>query len=241
MRTQSPASPTRRTRTTAFTLVELLVVISIIALLISILLPAIRGARQIAMGVVCQSNLKQQGLAFTMFLEDSPNRRYPKTRKDASYQWMGRLADYIDSATMDVNASFFPRPLNDTVFDCPAAETDNDEEAKRAYRVMQMPSAGSVWGAIGPEPRPQGDLDRPLGSFALVVDGTVSESANNSWMFESQFNSDANIQRVFGLRHRGKVNLLWGDGHVSDHAYSEYPRGQWRAMFKGKGRGDFRR
>lgn len=53
-----------------FTLIELLVVIAIIALLISIVLPSLGSARQTARTVICQSNLRQLGIAIQSYIDD---------------------------------------------------------------------------------------------------------------------------------------------------------------------------
>jgi len=57
-----------------FTLVELLVVISIISLLMSIMLPGLSNARELAKRVVCLSNLRHFHLIWLMYSQDNDDR-----------------------------------------------------------------------------------------------------------------------------------------------------------------------
>jgi len=77
-------------RTWGFTLIELLVVISIIALLVSILLPALNQAREIAKRTICSSHLHQCDIALKTYLGD--HKFYPphdKIPDDIYNAWNG--------------------------------------------------------------------------------------------------------------------------------------------------------
>lgn len=62
----NPSQSDRR----GFTLIELLVVIAIISLLVSILLPSLSRAKELAMRVLCSTNMRSIGTAVYMYAED---------------------------------------------------------------------------------------------------------------------------------------------------------------------------
>jgi prepilin-type processing-associated H-X9-DG protein len=138
-----------RRKRAAFTLVELLVVIGIIALVIAMLLPSLKKARESAVRLQCASNLKQWGTGLAAYCVDNKgdmprswgpvfNGTYPFTirvRTPASYdtycpapailslEMMGR---YLRGVPVDVyNATLAQRRM-DGVWRCPSTAGDRD-------------------------------------------------------------------------------------------------------------------
>src|SRR5262249_53541285 len=81
-------------RRSGFTLIELLVVISIIAVLMSLILPAIQGAREAGRRTQCLNNLHNLTLAITN-LATAKSGQLPHL-DEGGYNWPVALLGYLD-------------------------------------------------------------------------------------------------------------------------------------------------
>ena len=117
-------------RPAGFMLIELLVVISIIALLIALLLPAIKRAKRIALLTSCGSNLRQITTAVLSYGYDS-NGMLPESRRDSSVvtMWQFEALDAVADRAGGINESVpwgYPKDLEERyseVFLCPVRES----------------------------------------------------------------------------------------------------------------------
>lgn len=114
---------------TGFTLIELLVVIAIIAMLLSILLPSLRRAKEACQRIACLNNLKQISLSWYLYAEDNesvlcspPNLMDP----DPLYAWhkpptwpLTTEALYLQAINDGV---IWPYNENEGIYRCPTGD-----------------------------------------------------------------------------------------------------------------------
>jgi prepilin-type N-terminal cleavage/methylation domain-containing protein len=129
---ENKSGRSRRAKRRAFTLIELLVVIAIIAILAALLLPALARAKERARATACLSNLKQWGLAMTMWADENEeqvpeegNTIRPINHPENAEGWYNVIPTQISIPTL---LSLYtgaspspPLPSSKTIFSCPSA------------------------------------------------------------------------------------------------------------------------
>ena len=208
-----------------FTLIELLVVIAMIAILLSMLLPSLKNAREKTKAVVCLSNQRQLGTAFAMFGSDQSGELPPWCEANntatfvaygtPSIMWDENIATYL-GIEIDNPASGSAKLKADIkgsveVMLCPTDEIERSSTnvygATYAYNRTGISFFGKVFLA---------SFERPS---EIIV---VTENPLDSHYFAYATNSDVipTKQRInfLGMHTPNtaaeKYNYLFVDGHV---------------------------
>jgi len=219
-----------------FTLIELLVVIAIIAVLLAIIMPAMRRIKESAKQTICKSNLRNIGLAVFMYLDDN-DRKFPNYGSANGFLWYdagGNLLPLSDS-TAYWGIIYKPYVKKKKIFGCPSLRrvpsliynVDPDAVQEAAFALNFHPDArGKSTNDLRPsefifchdhmEPRVEND-ERDMfhnndipGAMNLTH---YRQGGSRSDQYRDIFRHSVRFNEPF--RTGGKANILWLDGRVT--------------------------
>ena len=230
-----------------FTLIELLVVIAIIALLLAILMPALRKVKQQARNSVCQAHLRGVGLGLALYLGDNDGAFYmPKAGIWGSNQIMwynanGTIIDKDDSRSY-WGVAYHEYVQSPKLFGCPSSEQPHwFHESPQDAKIASY-GQNSYMRYLKGTRLTNNNVNVTPAEFILCQDHFEQLLDDNGDMLYRQGQTNIPQWRPGGAswggqfyenaifeiyRHNrtgkyesGHCNTLWLDGHASPIAYS---------------------
>ncbi len=223
-------SPSRKR---GFTLIELLVVIAIIAILAAILFPVFQKVRENARRTACLSNMKQIGLAFTQYQQDT-DEFFPERYTMTSGSSPQNTYSPVDKHLLSWKDSIYPYIKSYAVFKCPdnpAAQAPDASTNSNVTPAVPSPFPGgyAIWLPYdsnfaaticpgGASPQPLSGIDQP--SNALIVVETSYRFADTGPYlgYQEPAQTDPNVAPGPSSWNSGHAknsgNIVYMDGHA---------------------------
>jgi prepilin-type processing-associated H-X9-DG protein/prepilin-type N-terminal cleavage/methylation domain-containing protein len=205
----------------AFSLVELLVVLGIVALLISLLAPALSGVRKSAQSTTCLSQLRQLGMAVTLYAHDHHG-LLPRSSHSALAHsvmpWGYALMPYLGKGHYDGAGQAWDDLFNG-LYRCPAdPRTDRYSYGKNVWFELTAGETGEFVGQASGPIFPK--ISSCKCGCAPVLFGEINSNAmtDHAMAHFWHFGGEPEIDRG---RHGRTSNYVFLDGHAESLPFNE--------------------
>ncbi len=199
-----------------FTLVELLVIIAIIAILAAFLMPALHKARDKSWTSACIGNLRQSATAVVFYADDYDSFR-PAIYDSDAVHWGTKLT----------NLNYLPKNnKTKSVLLCPKLKSDLITKFDYTYgMVRQAPYFNNTADSYQADRTYRYSLSLCPTEDILIGDsmqcGNAAAAAYRKQTYEIHKYADTTNLRSLHLRHAGRANAAFYDGHVSSLSSGE--------------------
>ncbi|HWL52483.1 MAG TPA: H-X9-DG-CTERM domain-containing protein [Chthoniobacteraceae bacterium] len=224
--TSPPTRPVRSLDRRGFTLPELLLLLVLIGILALLLYAAVGKARESSENTRCVSNLKTLGIAIHAYAADFNGALLPRTLglyrpdgdkpPDTERMWTSRLfgLGYVSNADVFYCPSFFPRNAGQARYKIVNDLGKLGTAGADTYGMrVWVPPGTPIWKMpIREEHKPLSRIERPS-EFFLLADSLWTHPAYRSQGYGLSPGLDK--EQFIHLRHSGKANALFADGHVA--------------------------
>ncbi len=189
-----------------FTLIELLVVIAIIALLMAIIMPALRKVKDQAKITVCLSNTKQLTTAWLLYIDDNDGKMVDAHNWTPSIYEIGSYVMKPESVQLDeIQTGPLFRYLGDStkIFRCPTQR----KEVKRSYNITHAMNGGPFGDTAAPRFTKLAQIKNTNGRFVFVDEYNVTWGPWTQWYSEAVWWNQPLVQ------HNNGGTYSFADGH----------------------------
>ncbi len=218
----------------AFTLIEVLVVIAVIALLLALLLPALRLAQDQARAIICVNNLRQLAIAYFTYANENDdelvNGHIPMSAsfprgilwaeppQDAAGNYTGgNVPGLVENKLRGITKGLLYLYTKDVkVYHCPGdGRIDIPEQlAYRSYSVAGGAN-GEGWANSYKIAKKLAEIRNPGTTYIFVEEADVRGWNRGSWVMN--LNRTDQWVDPFAIWHNNKSTLGFADGHAQKH------------------------
>lgn len=218
----------RRQQRLGFSLIELLVVVAVISLLVSILLPSLTKAKDLAKRAVCANQLRQLGFALHGYVTENDEVEFPLhyPANYAGWGWMVRpytitsttMTDYLVWVQQGEQKSGDPIYVAPEAFYCPALNEDQGYSYPKDWLNWNAEESG--FPGVGKVSYITYEYFGNIASDTFFINGGFSPRDVNcprlseGVLFKDQANRDLATEEVTFENHPGGINIVYGDGHI---------------------------